>query len=164
MYFCSFEIPNYTIYNILKYIPLREGTTTVMKRLLLIPLVTMLLLTACSDTETYRLRGILYTDSILTTPIPNATLTFGTGDWYSTTDLPIDSLGHAVTDAQGRWGFAYNVTIDPIARHDTKFKVEYSPLLILYNGDTLYMENYNVIVSDTLKLYPGCWKRERSAK
>lgn len=136
-----------------------------MKRLPLILLVYMLLLTACSDTETYRLRGILYTDSTLTTPIPNATLTFGSGEWYwNSTNLPIDTLGQAVTDVQGRWGIAYNVAIDPIARRDAKFHVEYSPLLILYNGDTLYMKDYNTLVSDTLKLYPGCWKRERSAK
>ena len=88
-----------------------------MKRLPLILLVYMLLLTACSDTETYRLRGILYTDSTLTTPIPNATLTFGSGEWYwNSTNLPIDTLGQAVTDVQGRWGIAYNVAIDPIAR------------------------------------------------
>lgn len=112
-----------------------------------------LLATACTDTELHYVRGTLYTDSTLTTPMPGQTL-----DFVMEQD---DTLGTIRTDNQGHFGFAFNVGIDPIARRDAKLKIEYSWLYIIHQGDTLYGDEYPCVDGDTLLLYPGCNKVRR---
>lgn len=112
-----------------------------------------LLATACTDTELHYVRGTLYTDSTLTTPMPGQTL-----DFVMEQD---DTLGAVRTDNQGRFGFAFNVGVDPIARRDTKTSFDYSLLYIIHQGDTLYGDEYPCVDDDTLVLYPGCNKVRR---
>lgn len=109
----------------------------------------MLLHMSCTDTSLYQVRGTLYTDSTLTTPLSGQELVFAINHG--------DTLGSVLTDSQGRFGFAYNIGVDPLV-DDRKFHFEYSWLFILYNGDTLYGKEYPSYTKDTLILYPGCWK------
>ena len=126
-----------------------------MKRRLFLPLLAALLATACTATELHIVRGTLYTDSTLTTPLAGEDLKFV---------LEKDSLGTIRTDNQGHFGFAFNVGIDPIARRDAKLKIEYSWLYIIHQGDTLYGNEYPQTDGDTLLLYPGCNKIRRHKK
>ena len=113
---------------------------------------TLISCTACTpDVETRYVRGTLYTDSTLTTPMSDEHLVYSLF-WGE------DTLGECTTDANGRFGFAYNVTIDPIVRKQTKFYIEYDFLLITLNNDTLFAYEYPKVGKDPLVLYPGCRK------
>ena len=117
-------------------------------------LLSVLLLVSCTDTETYYVRGTLYTDSTITVPMPGEDLTFTYRSAYS------DTLGTVRTDSQGRFGFAYNIGIDPIARGDAKMHIEYAEVSILHQEDTLCRFEY-LWPPDTLSLYIGMDWRDK---
>ena len=133
-----------------------------MKRRLFLPLLAALLATACTDTELHIVRGTLYTDSTLTTPVANDTLWFcNYRHQLAYTDstqsiIIIDSIGHCLTDAQGRFGFSFwNIDVNHlIDANDEKFQFEFAPFLILYKQDTLFSGFYHSNYRDLL-LYIG---------
>ncbi len=128
--------------------------------------LSLLLLGACERSEyTTQITGTLYTDSTLTTPVANDTLWFCNYDAWSeyhdstvTNYLTItNSVGHCLTDAQGRFGFSFwNVDVNQLVDNNgEKFNFESRPFLILHRQDTLfsgfYHSNYRELV-----LYSGC--------
>ena len=117
-------------------------------------LLRALLLSACIDSQTYYVRGTLYSDSTLSTPMVGHDLAFKL-DWAE------DTLGAVKTDSQGHFGFAFNLAVDPVARQERKTSKEYTRLLIIDQNDTLYCEEYFAVENENLVLYPGCWERRR---
>ena len=107
------------------------------------------LLAACVDTRTYYVRGTLYSDSTLSTPLIGHDINF-VGEYD-------DTLGTVRTDSLGHFGFAFNPGIDPIVRRNSKFVVVYPYLFVIHQGDTLYGCEYPRIEDENLVLYPGCW-------
>lgn len=123
----------------------------------------VLLLAGCTPYSEQVVRGTLYTDSTMTTPIAGDTLTFREStDIYS--DASSTYLGQAVTDAQGRWGFQYiRGYQNPYMQQPAGAKlsmVEYF-LLIIRGSDTLYWNfagTFGDGRNDTLTLWPGKWQ------
>lgn len=112
-----------------------------------------LLVAACNPYSEHVLKGTLYSDSTMTTPLSGKTLDFYEGEYsrivYNT------YLGHAETDANGRWAFQYIRNLDrnslePVSKLS---RIEYS-VLIVCDGDTLYTGSADGV---NLKFYPGCW-------
>lgn len=134
-----------------------------MKRTYLLIFVLSLLLCACEESEyTTQITGTLYTDSTLTTPVANDTLWFCNYrhqlEYTDSTqsNIIIDSIGHCLTDAQGRFGFSFwNIDVNHlIDANDEKFQFEFAPFLILYKQDTLFSGFYHSNYRDLL-LYIG---------
>ncbi len=130
-----------------------------MRKKLIIPLVAVVLLCAACDPYYERaMKGTLYNDSTLSTPLAGATLNFYEGEVVYRVDYAdFDNyLGQAVSDAQGRWAFQYIHNFNnPYQQSNAKMsKIEYG-VLITCNGDTLYVGSGND--QTALKLYPGCW-------
>lgn len=129
----------------------------------LILLAALMLFAACKEYSEHVVRGTLYTDSTMTTPIAGDTLTFREStdmDRYAGSKY----LGQAVTDAHGRWAFQYIRGLDnPYMQQpaDAKFQMVEYYLLITCGNDTLSWEfagTYNGSSSDTLNLWPGKWQ------
>lgn len=108
------------------------------------------------DEET--VRGVLYTDSTLTTPITNAELYFWElyFDEYPTYSTEGRYLGYARTSREGKWGFSYITDFDNPYMTERKFSRVYPRLAIEYNGKLIYVDDHNA--SSPIRLYPGCWK------
>lgn len=116
--------------------------------------ITMMLTSCGGGYHEYEYRGVLYTDSTLTTPISNATLTFGETDGiYYNADRQL--LGSAVTDRDGRWAFQYIHNLQNPYQNTTKFQRTEYFLMITYGNDTVYWDILGNALGDTLKLYPG---------
>ena len=113
----------------------------------------MLLLASCSDYSTHVLRGTLYEDATMGTPLSGRTLDFYEHEAYSDLAENGKYLGSAVSDDQGRWAFMYTRNVDnphypaPAAKLSI---IEYM-VLIVSAGDTLYFGYAN----RDLNLYPG---------
>lgn len=103
-------------------------------------------------------RGVLYTDSTLITPIAGAELNFWEV-YYD--DYPVYKeegryLGYAKTNREGKWGFSYVINFDNPYMNRRKFDRVDPNFAIEYDGKLIYVDDYNNI--SLMKLYPGCWK------
>lgn len=121
-------------------------------------MMSVLLLAGCDPYYERTMKGMLYTDSTMSSPLAGATLNFYEGEVVYRADYDeFDNyLGQAVSDAQGRWAFQYIHGFDnPYQQSNAKMsKIEYG-VLITCNGDTLYVgTGYN---QTAMRLYPGCW-------
>lgn len=127
------------------------------KALFLIPLVA--LMASCLPRYTVAMKGVLCTDATKTVPAVGDTLAF-----YQKVEYDFDSeggyLGYAITDAEGRWAFAYENGIDnPYKGPEPKLSIELYTLLIRCGNDTLYTGSYDSPSEVLDTLYPGCWER-----
>lgn len=116
------------------------------------------LLGACQPYSDHVIKGTLYSDSTLTTPIAGDTLTFlETDDVYREAEGKY--LGQAITDERGRWAFKYTRNLD-VPANGAKLQLTEYYLLIHDSSDTLYWEPVGRSNSDEGKImiYPGCWK------
>lgn len=115
----------------------------------------LLLTAACNPYSEHVLKGTLYSDSTMTTPLAGKTLDFyeGADVWR---DLVFDQyLGHAETDANGRWAFQYIRNLDRNSiKPVSKLKITEYEILIVCDGDTLYTGSAD---GSNLNFYPGCW-------
>lgn len=91
------------------------------------------------------LRGTLYADSTLTTPLA--------GDTLVVLDKHLGKVGISLTDDSGHFAFSYwNNGVD--ANPEAKFQVKFCLVFLCHHGDTLWCDErhryYNNIV-----IYPG---------
>lgn len=97
-----------------------------------------------SDVKTV-LRGTLYADSTLTTPLA--------GDTLVVLDEHLGKVGISLTDDSGHFAFSYwSNGID--AKPEAKFKYEFPPVFLSHHGDTLWggtSRSYH----DNIVIYPG---------
>ncbi len=109
-------------------------------------------LVSCNDidTKTYYVRGTLYTDSTLTSGMADENLLFS----IEGIDTPQRITR---TDSNGHFGFAYNITFDPMAQSK---KDGYHFLFIIHQGDTLYGNPY-YYSREKLALYHGSYLGRR---
>lgn len=125
-------------------------------------LLTVVALSGCGyEYEEMEVRGQLFSDSSLTTPISGVELKF-MEVWidpyyenYDTQDFG-DYLGTAVTDREGRWGFQFVTNLEnPYMNSKFTFDRSYRGVAIIYDGSVIYKGGIND--SNLMRLYPGCW-------
>ena len=113
----------------------------------------VMLLASCADYSTHVLRGTLYEDSTMSTPLSGRTLDFYEHEEYSDFYGNGKYLGSAVSDEQGRWAFMYTRNMDTphYPAPAEKLQVIEYLVLIVSAGDTLYFGQ----TERNLNLYPG---------
>ena len=128
-----------------------------MKKITILPLLaSFALLCSCNPYHEHVLKGTLYSDSTLTTPLAGDTLTFHDGEDLYDCD---NYLGQAVTDQRGRWAFQYvtNLESPNAARTGAKFSMAEYWLVIVCGDDTLYAGDGWDATRTNKTFYPGCW-------
>ena len=108
--------------------------------------------------EEETIRGVLYSDSTLTTPIVDAELYFWELNYEQYPNYRTEGtyLGCAKTDSEGKWGFSYVKYFDNPYMTGRKFKIVYPDWGIEYDGRLIYVDEENR--SSPIVVYPGCWK------
>lgn len=109
------------------------GHTMAITSLLLVALS----LQSCIDKRQVVLRGTLYADSTLATPVPNDTISFW---WYDGSPI-----GRCTTDSAGRFGFSFwpDGADNWDNTYQSKFQVEYPRFWAICKSDTLgWLEAY----------------------
>ena len=132
-----------------------------MKRISLWSFIVCLLLTIGGCNKSYmehEYRGILYSDSTLSSPLAGAELSFYEAhDRYDDYIKDGKYVGFAKTDSDGKWAFSYVENYDNPYMIETKLSYYYYLLVaVVYEGELL------ALVGDTnelMRLYPGCYNR-----
>ena len=118
-------------------------------RIIFLLLCAVTLAAACTKPNAYTIRGTLYTDATLSTPIQGDTLFFNYGNSVS--------VGYAVTDSQGR--FAILFWSDGLGNEQPAPKSTYESdcVYAFYKGEPVFKQYLLYLGSDVegLQIYPG---------
>lgn len=129
------------------------------KTLLILIATTILTLVGCArQYQEETVRGVLYSDSTLTTTITDAELNFWElyYDDYPVYKSEGKYLGYAKTNREGKWAFSYIKHFDNPYMTERKFKRIYPHFAVEYDGKLIYVDEYNS--ASLMELYPGCWE------
>lgn len=121
-----------------------------MKRIILPLLAATLILQSCHDFQII-VRGTLFTDETLSTPMAHDTLTF----FWDRSTTPI---GKSITNAEGQFGFCFwdNGADNWDNTYQCKFQMDYGDFYIMHGEDTLkFLMAHPNTDYENLVLYPG---------